>query len=136
MASYTREQINRWNAKLNNGFELDFEYLLNHNEKVATKYLNLPNGRRLQARLMWNDVRENHRYTGLVRPQLHLSIWHGAGTGMMRSYGLGTFVEITEESYTRRNWNEIAKLTVDFTDDKIMEIARQHVAALKKDTLY
>lgn len=30
MASYTREQTNRWNAKLNNGFELDFEYLLNH----------------------------------------------------------------------------------------------------------
>lgn len=135
MASYTREQINRWNAKLHNGFELDFEYLLNHNEKVATKYLDLPDGRRLQARLMWNDVREGHRYTGLVRPFLHLSIWYGADTGMMRSYGLGAFVKITEQTYTRRNWNEIVKLTAEFTDDKIMEAARQHVAALKKETL-
>lgn len=135
MASYTREQINRWNAKLHNSFELDFEYLLNHNEKVATKYLDLPDGRRLQARLMWNDVREGHRYTGLVRPLLHLSIWYGADTGMMRSYGLGAFVKITEQTYTRRNWNEIVKLTAEFTDDKIMEAARQHVAALKKETL-
>lgn len=29
MASYTREQINRWNAKLKNGFELDFQYEMN-----------------------------------------------------------------------------------------------------------
>ena len=64
MASYTREQINRWNAKLKNGFELDFQYLLNHNEKVATKYLDLSSGKRLQARLIWNDLRDRHRYTG------------------------------------------------------------------------
>ena len=136
MASYTHEQIDRWNAKLKNGFKLDFQYLLNHNEKAATKYLDLPNGKLLQARLIWNDVRDGHRYTGLVRPQLHLSVWSSTGTGMMHSFGLGAFVEITEQTYTRRNWNEIVKLTADFTDDKIMEIARQHVAALKKETLF
>ena len=48
MASYTHEQIDRWNAKLKNGFKLDFQYLLNHNEKAATKYLDLPNGKLLQ----------------------------------------------------------------------------------------
>jgi len=35
----------------------------------------------------------------------------------------------------RRNWNEIVKLTAEWTDEKIMEVARLHIAALKKDTV-
>ncbi len=136
MASYTREQINRWNAKLQNGFELDFQALLNRNEKEATKYLDLPNGKRLQATLIWREVRDGYRYTGLVRPQLHLSVWQDGRTpGMMVSHGIGAFVDITEQTYTRRNWNEIAKLTAAWTDEKIMEMAQRHIATLKKETV-
>ena len=132
MASYTREQITRWNAKLQNGFELDIKALLNRNEKEATKYLDLPDGRRLQATLLWYEVRDDHRYTGQVQPKLHLSIWHGSHSGMMVSYGMGAFVDITEQTYARRNWNEIVKLTAAWTDDKIMETAQQYIATLKK----
>lgn len=135
MARYTREQINRWNAKLQNGFELDIQALLNRNEKEATKYLDLPNGKQLQATLIWREVRDGYCYTGSVRPQLHLSIWQGGNAGMRVSYGMGAFVDITEQTYSRRNWTEIAKLTAVWTDEKIMEVAQQHVAALKKETL-
>ena len=41
----------------------------------------------------------------------------------------------TEQTYTRRNWNEIVKLTAEWTDEKIMEVARLHIAALKKETV-
>lgn len=135
MASYTREQINRWNAKLQNGFELDIKSLLNHNEKEATKYLDLPGDKRLKATLTWCEVRDGYRYTGQVQPKLHLSIWHSSHSGMMVSYGMGAFVDITEQTYARRNWNEIVKLTAAWTDDKIMETAQQHIAALKKETV-
>ena len=80
--------------------------------------------------------RSGYRYTGLVRPQIHLSVWHDGNTpGIMVSHGIGAFVDITEQTYTRRNWNEIVKLTAEWTDEKIMEVARLHIAALKKDTV-
>lgn len=136
MANYTREQINRWSAKLQNGFQLNTGSLFNRNEKEASRFLDLPNGSRLKATLMWSEVRDGYRYTGLVRPQIHLSVWHDGNTpGIMVSHGIGAFVDITEQTYTRRNWNEIVKLTAEWTDEKIMEVARLHIAALKKDTV-
>ena len=80
---------------------------------------------------MWSEVRDGYRYTGLVRPQLHLSVWHGGNPGMMVSHGIGAFVDITEQTYTRRNWNEIVKLTAEWTDEKIMEVAVTHRGAEK-----
>ena len=37
MAQCTREQVDRWNAKLSNGFRLDLERFIIWNDKVATR---------------------------------------------------------------------------------------------------
>lgn len=57
MAQCTREQVNRWNAKLSNGFRLDLERFIIWNDKVATRSIELPDGKVLKADIGWTEVR-------------------------------------------------------------------------------
>ena len=57
MAQCTREQVNRWNAKLSNGFRLDLERFIVWNDKVATRSIELPDGKVLKADIGWTEVR-------------------------------------------------------------------------------
>ena len=61
MAQCTREQVNRWNAKLSNGFRLDLERFIVWNDKVATRSIELPDGKVLKADIGWTEVREEPR---------------------------------------------------------------------------
>ena len=58
MAQCTREQVNRWNTKLSNGFRLDLERFIIWNDKVATRSIELPDGKVLKADIGWTEVRE------------------------------------------------------------------------------
>ena len=99
MAQCTREQVDRWNAKLSNGFRLDLERFIIWNDKVATRSIELPDGKVLKADIGWTEVREEPRLgcfyqkTIGMMPRLSLSLWTPSSTpGMWCSRGLGAVV--------------------------------------------
>lgn len=130
MAKLTREQLTRWNAKLSNGFQLDLQRFAVWGEKDAVRNIKLDDGKILQAKINWREVRDGFRYTGLVQPQMHLSIWTPTGNGMLSSSGLGATIELTEKTFNKRSWNELAKFTVEWNDERIMEEAKKHMKQL------
>lgn len=135
MASCTREQLNKWNAKLANGFTLDLQHFLIWGEKSAVRRIDLPDGKILKATLEYRDARDDsHHYTGLHQPMVHLSIWTDRGNGMLSSHGMGASVKIgTVQS--KRNFNNLAALSATIDDEKIMAWATEKMADLKKDTV-
>ena len=86
MAQCTREQVDRWNAKLSNGFRLDLERFIIWNDKVATHSIELPDGKVLKADIGWTEVREEPRLgcfyqkTIGMMPRLSLSLWTPSST--------------------------------------------------------
>ena len=130
MAKVTQEQLNRWNAKLSNGFVVDFIHYLTWGEKKAVKSIKLPDGRTRRATLEYHaQCDENRRYTGLQQPVVHLSIWENCGNDMMRSYGLGASVEVGAPQ-SKKNFNELAKLSATITNGKTMAWAEERIPQL------
>ena len=134
MAQCTREQVDRWNAKLSNGFRLDLERFIVWNDKVATRSIELPDGKVLKADIGWTEVREEPRLgcsyqkTIGMMPRLSLSLWTPSSTpGMWCSRGLGAVVKITDNIYQKRNWNELAKFTAEWDEKRLLEEAKKHM---------
>lgn len=142
MAKVTREQLTRWNAKLNNSFELDLQQFLIWNEKSAQRMIDLPDGKKLNAKISWYEVTDKpdapfwqQKVIG-VRPCLDLSIWTPTSTpGMWSSRGVGAKVELTDKVYAKRNWNELAKFTAEWNDQRILDEAKKHTKELQNDLL-
>ena len=138
MATCTKEQWTRWNAKLSNGFQMDLQRFLVWNEKEATKSIHLPDGNVLKAVIGWDSVLEPikpgstlKRPVGVV-PTLHLSIWTPSSTeGVWCSSGLGYTAQISGDVRTKKSWNEIVKLTSDWNEGRIMEEAKANMAQMK-----
>ena len=142
MAQCTREQVDRWNAKLSNGFRLDLERFIIWNDKVATRSIELPDGKVLKADIGWTEVREEPRLgcfyqkTIGMMPRLSLSLWTPSSTpGMWCSRGLGAVVKITNNIYQKRNWNELAKFTAEWDEKRLLEEAKKHMAELQNDVV-
>lgn len=132
MARLTREQAQKWNAQLHGGFRFDARHFVMWGEKIARRNIELDGGRILQATLEYHDVRDGYRLTGEQQPHIHLQIWNPGHTeGVMVSTGLGASVEIGTKQ-NKRSWSELCRLSADFDDDKIMALAAEHIAALKK----
>lgn len=130
MAKVTQEQLNRWNAKLHNGFQIDLQYLLIHNEKKPTRYIELGNGKRIAASLMYNDIYEGYRHTGKQQPILHLALWEDSGASrMMRSFGTGVYINIGVIQ-DKKLFSELAKLSATISDEKIMALAKEKMPQL------
>ena len=131
MAKVTREQIKKWNEKLMNGFWFDLNYFLTHSEKTAVKYLNLSDGRKLQAKLEFMEEREGYTTLG-HRPVMHLSVWKDCegSSGFMVTSGLGVFVKLSDEISAKRNYSLLCKLSGTVTDAEILVLANQHMGQL------
>ena len=138
MARYTKEQIDKWGAKLHNGFKVDVKHLLTFNEKEAVKRIDLGDGKELSASIYWKEVRDGYKYTGLVRPVLHLGLWHEEGgglSGLMVMSGLGVFLNASDETYTRRSWDKLSKLTAGYNDERLLKLAKENKMILEKVTI-
>lgn len=135
MATVTREQLNRWNAKLSNGFGFDVIHFLTWRDKQIKKYMELQDGRKLEAVLSYREVWENHASVG-VKPVLHLSIWESCGpdSEMMRSCGMGAYIDMGEPR-DKRNYNELVKLSAVVDDAKIKALAVEHMVQLKNEVI-
>ena len=130
MAQCTREQVDRWNAKLNNGFRLDLERFIVWNDKVATRSIELPDGKVLKADIGWTEVREEpklgcfYQKTIGMMPRLSLSLWTPSAV-----------VKITDNIYQKRNWNELAKFTAEWDEKRLLEEANKHMTELQNDVV-
>lgn len=133
----TRDQVKKWNSKLSNGFRLDVERCVVWNDKVAVKTVDLPDGRVVKAEIGYHEVYSENgcswrREVLGMRPRLTLTVWKPASTpGMWMSHGMGTVVEITEQLYAKRVWNELAKYTADWTEEKILAVAKERMSELQ-----
>ena len=140
MATCTTEQRARWNAKLSNGFQMDLQRFLMWNEKEATKSIHLADGNILKAVIGWDSVLEPIKPGSALKqpvgvvPTLHLSIWtHSSTEGVWCSSGLGYRLQLSDTARAKKSWNEIAKLTADWNEYRIMEEARANMAEIKAD---
>lgn len=131
MAKVTRDQINRWKAKLANGFRFDLYFFMMWNDKRIKKSLKLEDGRTLEAVLEYRDVTHNYAKVG-VQPVLHLSIWESCGddSGMMKSNGLGAYIEMGA-AQDKRKYNELVKLSATVDDAKIVTLAVEKMPQLE-----
>lgn len=120
MATLTKEQLTRWNSKLTNGFQLDVRRYVLWGEKIAARNIQMDGGKVLRATIYWCEVLNDRRYTGQVQPKMHLSIWTPAGNGMMFSSGINTTIELTEKTFSKKVWNELAKFTSEWNDERIL----------------
>ena len=130
MAKCTKEQVVRWNAKLNNGFKLDLERFLVWNEKVAVKTIPLTDGRILKSEISWQEERIGSIYRGetVLKPILTFSVWSpGSTPGVWVSRGMGTVVKLSDQPYQKRNWNELAKFTADWNESRLMDKAKSEI---------
>lgn len=131
MAKVTREQVNRWEAKLANGFRFDLYFFMMWNDKRIKKYLKLEDGRTLEVVLEYRDITHNYAKVG-VQPVLHLSVWESCGpdSDMMKSCGIGAYIEMGA-TQDKRKYNELAKLSATVDDGKIMALALEKMPQLE-----
>lgn len=130
MAKLTKEQVKRWNSKLQNGFRFDIYHFMNWGEKQIVKKIPLEDGKILEAQILYRHVLGADRFsdTGKVEPILHLQIWEpGSTDGMMCSHGTGVYIQVGSEQ-DKRKYSELEKLSASFTTEKIMECANRSVS--------
>lgn len=127
MAKITREKVEEINAKCKNGFELDVTMFVMYGEKQVQKYIDLENGKKLRATLSFRDRRFGYTFKPVL--SLHLSLWEQDFGEMLVSRGLGATIDLTEP-YERKKFNDIILKTSEFDDNKILELASQHMEQL------
>ena len=114
MAKITKEQIQKINEKCSNGWRLDIEYYLFHNEKTLIKQIKIDYEHYLEFRL-------NYNYKNQI--SLHISkFYHKQGDYFASSEGLGKSKILDETQATRKNINNLIEFTNSLTDDECMRI--------------
>lgn len=121
MAKITREQIEKINSGLKNGFKFDLERFFIWNEKSVIKQIKLDAEQVLQVSILYST--EN---VGEI-PTLHLH--KGTIDGDFYSFsGLGEFFPIGEPQ-KRKNFNLLVKLTEKFSDEILISLIDEKVQA-------
>lgn len=114
MAKITREQIQAINSKCKNGWELDIQYFLFHNEKTLRKIIELDKEHYLEFTLNFN-----------YKNQISLRIskfYHKAGDNFASSNGLGKSRILDETPAPRKSINKLIEITKTLNDDELMKI--------------
>jgi len=118
MATYTKEQVIKWNGKASNGFKLDLTMLLYHNQKELQKTVMISDTKKITYSLDFRECRQNYRFSH-YEIKLTKSIWNGLNSGMWSTMGLGYSVKINTEKYAKKNFNELCKVSETLTDELI-----------------
>ena len=128
MAKLTRDQLNKWNGQLKNGFGLDIMAYVAYGEKQAEKYIELPSGRKLRAVFQFNKVpgATHWHNTGLVKPVLALSVWRKTSTeGVIQSTCGTDYIDMSQETFSKKNYSILAGLTAAWDDARLLAVARE-----------
>lgn len=114
MAKITREQIQKINSKCKNGWELDIQYFIFHNEKTLKKIIELDEEHYLEFKIDYN-----------YQNQIVLFInkfYHKLGEDYATSNGLGKKKMLEETPESRKNINKLIEYTEKLTDEILMKI--------------
>jgi len=135
MAKLTREQLVKWSKNLTNGFQFDVQRYAVWGEKQLKKWIpyGAPEaGKHICATLYYQEQRG-----GGQKPILHLADYTiEPETKMGHSYGLGVFLDASEEIMEKRNYNKLVKLCEFFPDEVILGLAAQNAVGLAKQTIF
>lgn len=114
MGTITNEQIQKINNQCRNGWRLDVQYYIYHNEKTLVKHININEENYLEFAL---------RYTYENKVSLHISkFYHKVGDSFACSNGLGKSKIINEEQINRKSINKLIEYTNNLTDDELLRI--------------
>lgn len=114
MAKITREQIQKINSKCKNGWELDIQYFIFHNEKTLKKIIKLDEEHYLEFKIDYN-----------YKNQIVLFInkfYHKLGENYAMSNGLGKKKILEETPVSRKSINKLIEYTETLTDELLMQI--------------
>lgn len=129
MPSVTREQVNKWNAKLQNGFRFDIQRYVVWGEKQIKKSIELADGRILTAEIHFRDARDGYKYIG-NEACISLAIWTRCeNSDMMKSEGMG-YHEVLGAVQPKKSYADLVKLSAVMDEPKIMEMMNAHMNAL------
>lgn len=114
MAKISKEQVQKINNACSNGWQLDIEYHLFHNEKRLYKHIKLDNENYLEFALTYN-------YKNQI--SLHISKYHHEqDTNFASSQGMGKSKILNETPVKRKTADNLISYTNQLDDNKLMEI--------------
>ena len=114
MAKITREQIQKINSKCKNGWELDIQFFIFHNEKTLKKIIELDEEHYLEFKIDYN-----------YKNQIVLFInkfYHQLGEDYATSNGLGKKRILEETPASRKSINKLIEYTETLADEQLMQI--------------
>lgn len=126
----TKEQLNKLNEKMSNDWTFDQSYYYLHSgEKTAIKRIRIDEKSYLEAQLYFSDEYDWNARTDNKRMKLNISKFYGN-----TSYGLGIFYTVAE-NVSKKSFSLIQKETANWTDEKIIALAKRHENILDDSTL-
>lgn len=119
MATITKDQVNKLNSKLVNGWKFNLKsFLLHQGEKSIVKTIDIDERKFIRASLYFD---ESYRtFEKKIEINLNISLWTRAGD-MATSEGLGLFRTIPYNK-PRKSYSDLEKLSAVIDDTYIMDI--------------
>lgn len=133
----TREQINKMNAKMGNGWTVDLHTLFLRGEKSASLTIPQEDGSYIQGKLYIEKSWDWHpgAYNG-IRISMNVSRWTPGGTeGVFVSHGLGKWKHYERPDLTRCNFSEVQKMTHQITAADILAIYEENKEKINNDRI-
>ena len=134
----SREQVNKINDKMGNGWDLDLYYFLMHSgEKSATLKIPTEDGGCIEGKLYIDNVWDWHpgAYNG-IQIKLNVRRWYkGEGDGVFTSHGLGKWFRFDRPDLKKCLFSEVQKMTHQITAADIMAIYEENAAEISNPYL-
>lgn len=114
MSVITKQEINAINGKCSNGWLLDVQYYMFHNERTLIKQIPIDDEHYLEFRLCYSNKKQI---------LVHISKFHKKPNEQCAvTTGLGKNAIIDETEYKRKNINNLLALTNRLNNFKLMEL--------------
>lgn len=114
MSVITKQEINTINGKCSNGWLLDVQYYMFHNERTLIKQIPIDDEHYLEFRLCYSNKKQI---------LVHISKFHKRPNEQCAvTTGLGKNAIIDETEYKRKNINNLLALTNRLNNFKLMEL--------------
>ena len=114
MAKLTKEQIQKINNSCKNGWGLDIQYFMFHNEKTLIKHITIDDENYLQFKI-------DYDYENKIILRIS-KFHHKIDDTFATSSGLGKKKILEETPVPRKNINKLVEQTEKLTDDELMKI--------------
>lgn len=112
----TKEQYNKWNGQLSNGWVLDLERLVVWGEKDIKLKEQISENEILEFSLYYTEVFENYRYTGFYDIKLTKRIWKKSeNSECWTTSGLGCQKIIAKKVSNKKLYKNLVELSKDIS---------------------